>query len=40
MVHTAGVKGRRASLDPVNHVILTEEKLGQIGAVLARNSGN
>ena len=40
MVHAAGVEGGGAALDPVHRVALRQEKLGEVGAILARDAGD
>ena len=40
MVDTARVKGRGAADNAVNLVAFAEQKLGEIGAVLTRDTGN
>src|SRR5207253_7652952 len=40
LIDARGVERRRASDDAVNFVAFLEEKLGEIGAVLARDAGD
>ncbi len=38
MIDAVGVEKRRAALDAVDGVPLVQQKLGQVGAILSRNS--
>ena len=40
MFDTCGVKGRRTAHDAMHFISLFNQKLGQIGAVLPRDTGN
>lgn len=40
VVDAIGIEGRRSAFDAVNVVAFGEQKFGQIGSVLPRNTGN